>query len=199
MAPILPYLAEEIHYTARGGRDDKATTSSVFMRKWTPLVSYFVCRIIYWEFHFITEPGVGRLWGRDGYAPVITYTWWCIVSNWEGTWKQVCFPLDGCKTVPINRKLCNRQLKSSLEAEVDLVLPSDTGKASPVLELLQREGMPSLSNLNWLALDLFYFVKSIRGFPEDTVHRIQCCRNGRRFLRHILPRVAILWLGLDAW
>ena len=35
----------------------------------------------------------------------------------------------------------HRQLKSSLEAEVDLILPSDDGEVSHVVELLQREGM----------------------------------------------------------
>jgi hypothetical protein len=58
------------------------------------------------------------------------------------------FPLDLCKflllLITILRK---RQLKSSLEAEVDLILPSDDGEASHVWELLQREGMPSFSNI----------------------------------------------------
>ena len=45
--------------------------------------------------------------------------------------------------------LDNRQLRSSLEAEVDLILPSGDDKASYVLELLQREGMSVLSNMKY--------------------------------------------------
>ena len=40
-----------------------------------------------------------------------------------------------------NQDSCNRQLKSSLEAEVDLILPSSDDGTSYVLELLQQEGM----------------------------------------------------------
>jgi hypothetical protein len=36
--------------------------------------------------------------------------------------------------------LGKRQLKSSLEAEVDIVIPNDDAEASQVFELLQREG-----------------------------------------------------------
>lgn len=38
MAPVLPYLAEEIHSTLYEG-DEAVSQLSVFAKKWTPVVS----------------------------------------------------------------------------------------------------------------------------------------------------------------
>jgi hypothetical protein len=38
MAPVLPYLAEEIHSTLHEG-DEAVSQVSVFAKKWTPVVS----------------------------------------------------------------------------------------------------------------------------------------------------------------
>lgn len=38
MAPIVPHLAEEIHHVYENEGQDLSTGSSVFMKKWEPLV-----------------------------------------------------------------------------------------------------------------------------------------------------------------
>ena len=38
MAPILPHLAEEIHHALENEGQELANGSSVFMKKWEPLV-----------------------------------------------------------------------------------------------------------------------------------------------------------------
>lgn len=48
MAPVLPYLAEEIHHYTEGGGDNVLATTSVFETQWTPLVRTFVsCKLGY--------------------------------------------------------------------------------------------------------------------------------------------------------
>ena len=38
MAPVLPYLAEEVHHYTQGGGDNILATPSVFEIQWAPLV-----------------------------------------------------------------------------------------------------------------------------------------------------------------
>jgi hypothetical protein len=44
MAPVLPYLAEEIHSTLYEG-DEAVSQLSVFAKKWTPVVSIDVAAV----------------------------------------------------------------------------------------------------------------------------------------------------------
>ena len=46
MAPVLPYLAEEIHHVSQGVGEDMAAGSSIFMRTWIPLVNVLLYDVL---------------------------------------------------------------------------------------------------------------------------------------------------------
>ncbi|OBZ77732.1 Isoleucine--tRNA ligase [Grifola frondosa] len=102
MAPILPYLAEDIHATLTSDHD-KANVPSVFTRTWTPLSSDWI------------DPGAER----DMTALLLLRS-------------KVLGMLEQARQ--------DKKLKSSLEAEVILILPeSDQRANSTFIDLLQRE------------------------------------------------------------
>ncbi|TFK49438.1 isoleucyl-tRNA synthetase [Heliocybe sulcata] len=99
MAPVVPHLAEEIHYTLSRG-DDPSSGSSVFTKKWEPMPSE-------WE-----DPSAEKDMNH----------------------------LLRVRTVVLNlleKARSNKSIGSSLEADVELVLPED---AAEPLDLLRRGG-----------------------------------------------------------
>lgn len=111
---------------------------------------------------------------REGYEPFVACAECCAWFDREGAWKQASMFIGLLRFLLIET-FGNRQLKSSLEAEVDLILPSNDD-GSYVLELLQREGLSSLSNLKeiiWLICLL-----SHRAFFKDVVHCLRCFCDG---------------------
>lgn len=73
--------------------------------------------------------------------------------------------------------MTHRNLKSSLEAEVDLVVPGDSSDGTKLWVLLQREGPFSyISQEMQYILTLF-----VRGFPQNTIHSVRCLHHRRRF------------------
>jgi hypothetical protein len=62
-----------------------------------------------------------------------------------------------------------RQLGSSLEADVDLIVPGDMTESAPLWDLLQREG---LCNIDLRRKDAVLTL--CRAILEDLVHRFRC-------------------------
>ena len=71
------------------------------------------------------------------------------------------------------RTVC-RQLRSSLEAEVDLIVPGDLHMDSRLLQLLRREGLFGLVFPGCKILNRY----AGRGFSENSFHCIGCFDNG---------------------
>jgi isoleucyl-tRNA synthetase len=101
MAPVLPYLAEEIHSTLHEG-DETVSQVSVFAKKWTP---------------------VSAEW-NDPHA------------------EQDMASLLRMRSVVLSlleKARGDKHLKSSLEAEVDIILPNDISVRPYLLQLIERE------------------------------------------------------------
>ena len=79
---------------------------------------------------------------REEYDPFVACAECCARFDRESAWKQASIFI-GSFNFFANQDSCNRQLKSSLEAEVDLILLSGDDGTSCVSELLQQEGMSS--------------------------------------------------------
>lgn len=77
---------------------------------------------------------------RERYERTSPHTHGCACFARTSSWRQVC------STEPLqlssDAALCSRRIKSSLEAEVDIVMPVDA-VGTNLAELLQREGMLS--------------------------------------------------------
>jgi hypothetical protein len=67
-----------------------------------------------------------------------------------------------------NSRAIRRLLRSSLEAEVDLIVPGDLHTDSRLLQLLQREGLFALVFPGCKILNRY----GGRGFSEDSLHCI---------------------------
>ncbi|TFY83159.1 hypothetical protein EWM64_g848 [Hericium alpestre] len=110
MAPVLPHLAEEIHHTLQG-YEDLAMGSSVFAKKWEPLVCPCSSR----------NAKVGSDVG-DVQPP-----------NWEDVVAEKSMTellrVRSAVLALLEKARGDKNLKSSLEAEVDLILPS---RARPI-------------------------------------------------------------------
>jgi isoleucyl-tRNA synthetase len=98
IAPITPYLAEEIHDALNGGTD-----KSVFSKPWLPLGSE-------WKDPSASSDMATLLRVRE----------------------EVLLLLEKARA--------QKLIGSSLEADVDLILPSDLSNTDPILSLLRREG-----------------------------------------------------------
>jgi isoleucyl-tRNA synthetase len=97
IAPITPYLAEEIHDALNGGTD-----KSVFSKPWLPLGSE-------WKDPSASSDMATLLRVRE----------------------EVLLLLEKARA--------QKLIGSSLEADVDLILPSDLSNTDPILSLLRRE------------------------------------------------------------
>ncbi|KAG1872417.1 tRNA synthetases class I-domain-containing protein [Suillus subalutaceus] len=101
MAPVLPYLAEEIHSTLHEG-DEAVSQLSVFMKKWTPVSAE-------WNDPRAEQDMTSLLRMRS-----------VVLSLLE-------------------KARGDKHLKSSLEAEVDIILPNDISVRPYLLQLIERE------------------------------------------------------------
>ncbi|KAG2355481.1 tRNA synthetases class I-domain-containing protein [Suillus spraguei] len=101
MAPVLPYLAEEIHSTLHEG-DETVSQLSVFTKKWTPVSAE-------WNDPHAEQDMTSLLRMRN-----------VVLSLLEKARRD-------------------KNLKSSLEAEVDIILPNDISVQPYLLQLIERE------------------------------------------------------------
>ncbi|KAG1887595.1 tRNA synthetases class I-domain-containing protein [Suillus subluteus] len=101
MAPVLPYLAEEIHSTLHEG-DEAVSQLSVFVKKWTPVSAE-------WNDPRAEQDMTSLLRMRS-----------VVLSLLE-------------------KARGDKHLKSSLEAEVDIILPNDISVRPYLLQLIERE------------------------------------------------------------
>ncbi|KAG0707905.1 tRNA synthetases class I-domain-containing protein [Suillus ampliporus] len=101
MAPVLPYLAEEIHSTLHEG-NEAVSQLSVFSKKWTP---------------------VSAVWNDPQAEKDMT----SLLRI-----RSVVLSL-------LEKARGNKHLKSSLEAEVDIILPNDISMQPYFLQLIERE------------------------------------------------------------
>lgn len=85
-----------------------------------------------------------------------------------------------------------KQIKSSLEAEVDIVLP-DGMEDSHLVSLLRREGLST-------KIPIYHDADvGCRELPQDAVHRVRRCGDRRGVVRDGFLRVGILRGRLSAW
>ncbi|KAG1738733.1 tRNA synthetases class I-domain-containing protein [Suillus lakei] len=101
MAPVLPYLAEEIHSTLHEG-DEDVSQLSVFAKKWTPVSAK-------WNDPHAEQDMASLLRTR------------------------------GVVLSLLEKARGDKHLKSSLEAEVDIILPNDISVQPYFLQLIERE------------------------------------------------------------
>lgn len=101
MAPVLPYLAEEIHSTLHEG-DEAVSQLSVFAKKWTPV-----------------SPEWNDPHAEQDMASLLRM-------------RSVVLSL-------LEKARGDKHLKSSLEAEVDIILPSNICMQPYLLRLIERE------------------------------------------------------------
>ncbi|KAG2127891.1 uncharacterized protein EDB93DRAFT_1256854 [Suillus bovinus] len=101
MAPVLPYLAEEIHTALHEG-DEAVSQLSVFAKKWTPVSTE-------WSDPHAEQDMANSLRMRSA-----------VLSLFE-------------------KARGDKHLKSSLEAEVDIILPNNISVQPYLLQLIKRE------------------------------------------------------------
>lgn len=135
LAPVLPHLAEEIHSSWTGDR------TSVFMTKWTPLVRRDPLVFVNQGLYLPHRIRVG--WIHKPQERCLS-SFGSVEQSWHYWKMQEQISKSHTVTfVPLSLTLSFRRVKSSLEAEVDLILP-DGGAGSSLAELLQREGWQPL-------------------------------------------------------
>ena len=134
IAPIAPHLAEEIHHHAHGGGEDVAKWGSVFAKKWKPLV----CNPRLFYYRVLT-----KCKGRSDAESALD------VKSALAVRRRVMLLLEQARENKLVLFLFTsmvthgvfRHLRNSLEAGVDLLLPSQGGPAWREFDLLRRERM----------------------------------------------------------
>lgn len=182
IAPVLPHLAEEIYSVLRGKPSSEIShESSVFSKPWVPLVLlclYVVIRVSLtssqssdWHDPTAEQEMVQLLRVRSMVLGLLE----------QARGRRFVVPLL-LYAAGLNVNI--RQLSSSTEAEVDIILPSIR---NDLTSLIKREGMSFIRILEHL------YSRSLLGriFPQNAVYCLRRISGGRRIFRNSIPTLAL--------